>query len=221
MNDRKMHQWDLSPFSVTPAASLLSRCVSVGAASQEEIDSAFSHPNPVFSSHLHEAEEQIRKQKQLDEVQLQLELLKVEEQSADVTHGFHLSHKNEKLQLLGNHLLGILREYKVLRQRLMRPLVRTSLPVVVHMHAFVVDSINLMMDFIECLEEKLRSSHNQTTATDCLVLLDRSLALMQTLAAESETLFRRTQQWRSISSSRPGASEEQHRSSPTSGLSAS
>ncbi|MEQ2170054.1 hypothetical protein GOODEAATRI_031355, partial [Goodea atripinnis] len=63
----QMHQWDLSPFSVTPAASLLSRCVSVGAASQEEIDSAFSDPNPVFSSHLHEAEEQIRKQKQLDE----------------------------------------------------------------------------------------------------------------------------------------------------------
>ncbi|MED6286308.1 hypothetical protein CHARACLAT_004670 [Characodon lateralis] len=91
MNDWKMHQWDLSPYSVTPAASLLSRCVSVGAASQEEIDSAFSDPNPVFSLHLHETEEQIRKQKQLDEVQLQLELLKLEEQSADVTHGFHLS----------------------------------------------------------------------------------------------------------------------------------
>ncbi|XP_014824127.1 PREDICTED: HAUS augmin-like complex subunit 2 [Poecilia mexicana] len=204
-----MHQWDLSPFSVTPAACLLSRCVSVGAASQDEIDSAFSEPSPVFSARLREAEELIRKQKRLDEVQLQLELLKVDEQSADVAHGFHLSQKNEKLQLLGNHLLGVLREHKVLRQRLMQPLARTNLPVLAHLHASVVDSIRLMMDFIECLEEKLRSTHNRTTSTDSLTLLDNSLALLLTMASESEMLFQRIQQWRSISCRRPEASEAQ------------
>ncbi|KAM4541266.1 HAUS augmin-like complex subunit 2 isoform 1-T2 [Fundulus diaphanus] len=216
-----MQQWDLSPFTVTPAASLLSRCVSAGAVTQDEIDSAFSEPAPVFSSHLQEAEEQIRKHKQLWEVQLQLELLKVDEQSADVAHAFHLSQKNEQLQLLGNHLLAILREHTVLRQRLMRPLASTSLPVEAHMHAFVVDSVQLMMDFIECLEEKLRCTHNRTSTANCLALLDSSLALMLTLAAESETLFRRIQQWRSVSTSRPGPPEAQHLSSPTAGPSAS
>lgn len=43
--------------------------------------------------------------------------------------------KNEKLQLLGNHLQGVLREHKVLRQRLMRPLALTNLPVLAHLHA--------------------------------------------------------------------------------------
>ncbi|CAG5866965.1 unnamed protein product [Menidia menidia] len=99
-----MHQWDLSPFSVTPAARLLSRCVSVGAASQEEIDSAFSHASPSFSPHLEEA------------FQLQLELLRIDEQSADIFHR------------LGRHLTSLLREQTPLRQRLMKPLAHTSLP---------------------------------------------------------------------------------------------
>uniref|UniRef100_A0A3B5LEC5 HAUS augmin-like complex, subunit 2 n=1 Tax=Xiphophorus couchianus TaxID=32473 RepID=A0A3B5LEC5_9TELE len=167
--------WDLSPFSVTPAASLLSRCVSVGAASQDEIDSAFSEPSPVFSARLHEAEELMRKQKRLDEVRLAVIPLTI---SADEPPRLLLSpsgQKNEKLQLLGNHLQGVLREHKVLRQRLMRPLARTNLPVLAHLHASVVDSIRLMMDFIGCLEEKLRSTHNRTTRTDSLALLVSSV----------------------------------------------
>lgn len=35
----QMHPWDLSPFTVTPAARLLSGCVSVGAVSQVNITS--------------------------------------------------------------------------------------------------------------------------------------------------------------------------------------
>ncbi|XP_017293138.1 HAUS augmin-like complex subunit 2 isoform X2 [Kryptolebias marmoratus] len=195
-----MHQWDSSLFSVTPAASLLSRCVSVGAASQGEIDSAFSDPNPVFSSRLQEAEEQIRKQKQLDELQLQLELLKIDQQSADVAHVFHLAQKNEKLQTLGNHLLDLLKEQKILRQRLMKPLARTNLPVMAHLHSFVVKTVQLMMDFIECLEEKLRSAQNRASTADCLALLDTSCSVMLSLAAETETLSSRILRWKNSSS---------------------
>ncbi|XP_038156798.1 HAUS augmin-like complex subunit 2 [Cyprinodon tularosa] len=197
----EMHRWDLSPFSVTPAASLLSRCVSVGAVSQGELDQAFSDPDPVVSWRLREAELQFRKQKQLEEVQLQLELLKVEEQSADVTQGFHLGDKTEELQLLGNHLLDVLKDQKVLVQRLMRPLARTGLPVPAHMQRFVVDSVKMMIDFIERLEEKLSSAHCLNATSDRLALLESSLALLLTLAAESETLFCKIQQWRSVSSS--------------------
>lgn len=82
---------DLCPFSVTPAASLLARCVSRGAVTQEQIDSISSSQGPVFSSHLQEAEQRIRAQRQLDEMRLQVELLQVEKQSADVTHKFYLS----------------------------------------------------------------------------------------------------------------------------------
>ncbi|KAF7201123.1 transcript variant X4 [Nothobranchius furzeri] len=168
--------WEPSLFSVTPAASLLSRCVSVGAVSQDEIDAAFSSPNPVFSTRLQETEEMIRNQKQLDELQLELELLKMEERSADVSHDFHLAclipdQKNKRLQLFACHLLDLLREQRTLRQRLMRPLARTNLPVPAHMQSFMVRSVELMMDFVACLEEKLRSAQIQTTTADSLTLL--------------------------------------------------
>uniref|UniRef100_A0A1A8L7W5 HAUS augmin-like complex, subunit 2 n=1 Tax=Nothobranchius pienaari TaxID=704102 RepID=A0A1A8L7W5_9TELE len=163
--------WEPSLFSVTPAASLLSRCVSVGAVSQDEIDAAFSSPNPVFSTRLQETEEMIRNQKQLDELQLELELLKMEERSADVSHDFHLDQKNKRLQQFACHLLDLLREQRILRQRLMRPLARTNLPVPAHMQSFMVGSVELMMDFVACLEEKLKSAQIQTTTADSLTLL--------------------------------------------------
>ncbi|XP_072221256.1 HAUS augmin-like complex subunit 2 isoform X2 [Leuresthes tenuis] len=178
-----MHQWDLSLFSVTPAAKLLSRCVSVGAACQ---------------------------------FQLQLELLKVDEQSADIGHVFHLAQKNEKLQMLGGHLMGLLREQKSLRLRLMRPLAHTNLPVLAHMHRFVVNAIRLMMDFIESLEEKLRSAHNQSSTTDGLVLLDTSHVLLLSLAAEGETLSNKILQWRTVGSSQ--VTSEPHPPPPPAGL---
>ncbi|CAI5694993.1 unnamed protein product [Oreochromis niloticus] len=194
----QMHQWDLSPFSVTPAASLLSKCVSVGALSQEEIDSASSATGPVFSSHLRKAEEQIRMQKQLDEMRLRLELLQVDEQSADVAHSFHLARRFQMLQMLGDHMQELLREQNSLRQRLMRPLAHTNLPVHAHLHRFVVESLNLMMDFIETLEEKLSSAHSRTTARDRLTLLDSSHAQLLMQASEMETLSSQILQWKSV-----------------------
>uniref|UniRef100_A0A1A8ID43 HAUS augmin-like complex, subunit 2 n=1 Tax=Nothobranchius kuhntae TaxID=321403 RepID=A0A1A8ID43_NOTKU len=203
--------WEPSLFSVTPAASLLSRCVSVGAVSQDEIDAAFSSPNPVFSTRLQETEEMIRNQKQLDELQLELELLKMEERSADVSHDFHLDQKNKRLQLFACHLLDLLREQRILRQRLMRPLARTNLPVPAHMQSFMVRSVELMMDFVACLEEKLRSAQIQTTTADSLTLLETSHSLMLTLAADVEAAFMQILQKRK-SSSQQEASEAHQRS---------
>ncbi|XP_069007930.1 HAUS augmin-like complex subunit 2 [Embiotoca jacksoni] len=195
-----MQQWDLSPSSVTPAASLLSRCVCVGAVSQEEIDSASSGLSPAFSPHLQEFEQQIKIQKQLDELQLQLELLKVDEQSADVAHSFHLAQRFQMLQMFGGHLQDFLRDQKSLRQRLMTPLARTNLPVQAHLHRFVVEFMELMMDFIETLEEKMSSAHSRTTARDHLAQLNTLVAQLLAQATETETLSNQVLRWKKISS---------------------
>ncbi|RVE57656.1 hypothetical protein OJAV_G00218570 [Oryzias javanicus] len=191
-----MDRWDCSPFTVTPAASLLSRCVASGAVSQEEIDSAFSEPSPAFSAHLNEAKERIRMQKQLDELQLQLDLLKVDMHSSDVAHAFHLTRRSEALQELGAHLLAVLKEQKSLTQRLMAPLARTDLPVPAHLHRFVVESFRMMMDFMERLEEKLRSVRNQEDCRNSLAVLDVCTAQLLTLSAETEALSNRMLQWK-------------------------
>ncbi|XP_075941327.1 HAUS augmin-like complex subunit 2 isoform X2 [Anarhichas minor] len=166
-----MLQWDLSPFSVTPAVSLLSRCVSRDVLSQEEIDSASSRLSPAFSSHLHEAEQRIRTQRQLDQLQLQTELLLTEKKNADVTHCFYLTRRFQMLQIFCGHLQDLLKDQNGLRQRLMRPLGRTNLPVQAHLHRFVVDLVKVLLDFIETLEEKLNSVRCSPSTGDRLAQL--------------------------------------------------
>uniref|UniRef100_A0A3P9DQA1 HAUS augmin like complex subunit 2 n=1 Tax=Maylandia zebra TaxID=106582 RepID=A0A3P9DQA1_9CICH len=182
-----MHQWDLSPFSVTPAASLLSKCVSVGALSQAVCQSSFTLGLCLFPVCF-----------LFVQMRLRLELLQVDEQSADVAHSFHLAQRFQMLQMLGDHMQELLREQNSLRQRLMKPLACTNLPVHAHLHRFMVESLKLMMDFIETLEEKLSAADSRTTARDRLALLDSSLAQLLIQASEMETLSSQILQWKSV-----------------------
>ncbi|XP_028251944.1 HAUS augmin-like complex subunit 2 isoform X2 [Parambassis ranga] len=139
-------------------------------------------------------------QRQLHELQLQLELLRVDELSADVTHSFHLAQRLQVLQRFGGHLKDILRDHKNLRQRLMKPLDCSSLPVQAHLHRCVVESTKLMMAFIETLEEKLSSAHIRDSATDRLKLLSTSHAQLLAQAAEMETVCSQVLQWKTVGS---------------------
>ncbi|XP_075872835.1 HAUS augmin-like complex subunit 2 [Nelusetta ayraudi] len=139
----------------TPAAALLARCVVRGAVSQVEMDRASSGLSPAFSSKLLQAEQRIGTQRQLDELQLKMELLKVEKRSADVTHTFYLAGHVQELQLLCCHLQDVLKQQNQLRQRLMKPLTRTNLPVQAHLHRLVVEVVEMLLDLIQSLEEKL------------------------------------------------------------------
>ncbi|XP_042276346.1 HAUS augmin-like complex subunit 2 isoform X2 [Thunnus maccoyii] len=192
---------DLCPFSVTPAASLLARCVSRGAVTQEQIDSISSSQGPVFSSHLQEAEQRIRAQRQLDEMRLQVELLQVEKQSADVTHKFYLTKRLQALQELCGHLQDVLKQQNSLRQRLMKPLGRTNLPVQAHLHRCVVDVVKMLLDFIETLEKKLSSVRNCPATREQLAQLNSSFDQLLAQAAEVESLSSQVLQWKEVRSS--------------------
>lgn len=169
--------------------------------SQEEIDSASSGLSPAFSSHLHETEQRIRTQRQLEQLQLQVELLKVEEENADITHTFYLSRRFHLLQVFCGHLQELLKQRDSLRQRLTRPLGRTSLPVQAHLHRFVVDVVRTLLDFIETLEEKLISSRCRPAARDHLAQLNNSLAQLLAHVAEVESLSNRVLRWKEVHSS--------------------
>ncbi|XP_026194859.1 HAUS augmin-like complex subunit 2 [Anabas testudineus] len=196
-----MLQWDLFPFSVTPAANLLARCVSRGALSQEDLDSASSRQCPAFSSHLHEAEQRIRTQRQLDQLQLEMQLLQTEKEDADVTHTFYLTRRFQILQMFCGHLQDVLKDQNNLRQRLMRPLGRTNLPVRAHLHRSVVNSVKLLLDFVETLGEKLKSVHSWIRTRDYLTQLDTSLTWLLAQVVELQTLSNQVLQWREVGSS--------------------
>ncbi|XP_072320359.1 HAUS augmin-like complex subunit 2 isoform X2 [Eucyclogobius newberryi] len=190
---------DLSMFSVTPAASVLSRCVSRGAMGQEEIDSALSDVSPAFSSHLFRTEERIRAQRDLD--QLQMDLLQLDKLNADVTHPFHLICHFQHLQSFSSHLHNVLRDQTLLRQRLLRPLGRTHLPAPAHLHRFVVDLVRLFLDLIETLEQKIWLVRSSPSAPERLSEMNSSLSLLLSLVAEVQTLSNQILTWKEVRSS--------------------
>lgn len=195
-----MQQWEASLFAVTPAAGLLSRCVSEGLVSQEEIDSASSRLRPTFSSQLREAEHRIKMQRQLDELQLQTQLLRMEKQSADVTHTVYLTPRFLMLQKFCSHLQDLLKDQTSMRQRLMKPPGHTDLPVQAHLHRSVVDLVQMLLDFIETLEEKLTSVRCSPTTRDHVAQLNSSLVQLLAHAEEVENLSNQVLRWKDVRS---------------------
>ncbi|XP_069391264.1 HAUS augmin-like complex subunit 2 isoform X3 [Paralichthys olivaceus] len=165
---------------------------------KEEIDSVSSKRSPAFSSHLHEAEQRIRADKQLDKLHLEAELLQVVKESADVTHTRSLAGRFQMLQMLSDHLQQLLKELNYLRQRLTRPMGHTHLPVHAHLHRCVLEVVKMSLDFMETLEEKLDSVHSCSSTTDQLSQLSTSLAQLLAQTAELQNLSNQVPQWRDI-----------------------
>ncbi|KAG7460366.1 hypothetical protein JOB18_041823 [Solea senegalensis] len=186
----------MSPFFVSPAAVLLSRCVSRGVLSQEQIDSASSRPSRAFSSELHEADQRIRAQRRLSELKMELELLQVEKESADVTHTHSLSGRFQQLQQFCDHVQLLLKEQNSVRQRLMKPLGQTNLSVHAHLHRSVVQVLDLLLVFIHTLEEKLDSVQNGSRTREQLSQLNTSIAQLLAQAAEVQSLSNQVLQWK-------------------------
>ncbi|KAM9777400.1 HAUS augmin-like complex subunit 2 [Neosynchiropus ocellatus] len=193
-----MNQSDVHPFTVTPAAALISRCVSRGLWSQEEVD---SHDRPpAFSSRLYQVEQNIRMQKELDELRLELELLRLDKSCADVTHPFYLTQRFQMLQQFCTHLQDVLKELWRLRQRLMRPLASTNLPVQADLHRFAVDSVKMMLNFIESLEEKLDIVRTRPAAAENLTQLSSGVAQVLDQVYQLQTLTSQILQWKEVGS---------------------
>ncbi|XP_051942039.1 HAUS augmin-like complex subunit 2 isoform X2 [Hippocampus zosterae] len=177
--------------AVTSSPGLLSKCVSSGAVSQEELASAYSSQSSFFSSQLHEAEQRIQMQKELEKLQLELELLKQDKKNADVTHASYLAARLQALQTFCTHLQDVLKDHKLLAQRLSRPLGGTSLPIPAHLHRFVVQVVHMAMDFVETLDEKRSAVSRRADAAADLDQLKTSVSQLLAVASEEEVLANR------------------------------
>uniref|UniRef100_A0A3B3ZEQ3 Uncharacterized protein n=1 Tax=Periophthalmus magnuspinnatus TaxID=409849 RepID=A0A3B3ZEQ3_9GOBI len=122
-----------------------------------------------------------------------MELLQMDKLNADVTHPFHLMRQFEQLQLFCSHLQDVLRDHTGLRQRLLRPLGWTHLPVPAHLHRYVVEVVRMFLDFIETLELKISFVRHSSSSS--------SLSQLLTLAVEVQTLSSQILTWKEVRSS--------------------
>ncbi|XP_059376539.1 HAUS augmin-like complex subunit 2 isoform X2 [Carassius carassius] len=142
-----MNPWDPITYTVTPAAKILARCVTSGTMTQD---------SEVFSTSLLEAEQLNRIRHNFDQANLELELLELERDSADVTHTHYLSQRYASLQQFTSHLQEVLREQTVLRERLTKPLCQQNLPIHAGLHRYVVELMGMVVEFIQNLEVKIK-----------------------------------------------------------------
>ncbi|PNI94564.1 HAUS2 isoform 6, partial [Pan troglodytes] len=116
---------------------------------------------------------------------LEIELLKLEKDTADVVHPFFLEmrscyvaqaglelmasilpvqspktlrlQKCHTLQSMNNHLEAVLKEKRSLRQRLLKPMCQENLPIEAVYHRYMVHLLELAVTFIERLETHLET----------------------------------------------------------------
>ncbi|XP_017371794.1 HAUS augmin-like complex subunit 2 isoform X2 [Cebus imitator] len=91
---------------------------------------------------------------------LEIELLKLEKDTADVVHPFFLAQKCHTLQSMNNHLEAVLKEKRSLRQRLLKPMCQENLPIDAVYHRYMVHLLELAVTFIERLETHLETIRN-------------------------------------------------------------
>ncbi|XP_029973048.1 HAUS augmin-like complex subunit 2 isoform X2 [Salarias fasciatus] len=171
--------------SESAAGQLLSNCVSEGVVTEEEVASL---QDSVLSSHLYETDKHVKATQELDQLRLQVELLRLEQKSADVAHRFHLIRRFQEIQMFNEHLQQVLKNHKKLRERLMQPVTGNKLPIPSHLHRSVVEVFDLMLEFIVNLEDKLSSTHAQESINEHQSLLYRSVDQLSFIGVQTENL---------------------------------
>ncbi|XP_053130023.1 HAUS augmin-like complex subunit 2 isoform X2 [Hemicordylus capensis] len=184
--------WD--PVQPTVAGLMLSRCLSAGVVSREILDICCK-PDPCFT-HLSEAEQIGDLQAEINQIKMDIELLQLEKETADIAHPFYLTQKCQALQAMNRHLEAVLKEKRALRQRLMKPVCQESLPVEAVFQRYAAELLTMAVAFIEKLEAYLTTVRNIPQIPLTIKNMDSALAKMELLVMETEELAEQILQWR-------------------------
>ncbi|KAM9090758.1 HAUS augmin-like complex subunit 2 [Megaptera novaeangliae] len=127
---------------------------------------------------------------------LEIELLRLEKDAADVVHPSFLAQKCHTLQSMNNHLEAVLKEKRSLRQRLLKPMCQENLPIEAVYHRYMVHLLELAVTFIERLEDHLEIIRNIPHLDENLKKMSTALAEMDILVAETAELAENILKWR-------------------------
>ncbi|XP_004623422.1 HAUS augmin-like complex subunit 2 [Octodon degus] len=145
---------------------------------------------------------------------LEIELLELEKETADVVHPSHLAQKCHTLQSMNSHLEAVLKKKRSLRQRLLKPMCQENLPMEAVYHRYIVQLLQLAVTFIEKLETHLETVRNIPHLDENLKRMSKALAKMDILVNETEELAENILKWqeqqKEVSSWIPKMSDEEN-----------
>ncbi|XP_016000418.1 HAUS augmin-like complex subunit 2 isoform X1 [Rousettus aegyptiacus] len=135
-------------------------------------------------------------QAEINQKNLEIELLRLEKDTADIVHPSSLAQKCQTLQSMNNHLEAVLKEKRSLRQRLLKPMCQENLPIEAIYHRYMVHLLELAVTFIEKLEMHIETIRNIPHLDANLKKMSKALAKMDILVTETEELAENILKWR-------------------------
>ncbi|KAJ1104031.1 hypothetical protein NDU88_001446 [Pleurodeles waltl] len=188
--------WD--PVQPSAAALMLTQCISSGVLSQSMLDFA-RRDTPCFTR-VTELERLLDIKAEINQKSLEIELLRLEQETVDIAHPFYLRRKCEALQAMNTHLDAVLKEKRSLRQRLAKPQCQENLPIEATCHRDVVELLKLGITFVEKLEVYLQTVRAIPDVDEHMKKMDNSLVRMETMETEMEELAEQIIKWRDCQS---------------------
>ncbi|XP_030070938.1 HAUS augmin-like complex subunit 2 isoform X1 [Microcaecilia unicolor] len=184
--------WD--PVQPTAASMIITKCLESEVVTQKALDLS-RRECPCFVR-VAEFERIADIKAEINQKSLEIELLQLEKQTADIAHPLYLSQKCQALQVMNSHLEAVLKEKRTLRQRLARPLCQENLAIEASYHRYVVELLMLAVTFIEKLEAYLRIVRAITRVDDDMKSMDSALARIEAMEAEMEEVTEQILKWR-------------------------
>ncbi|XP_073442417.1 HAUS augmin-like complex subunit 2 [Dendrobates tinctorius] len=184
--------WD--PVQPSAAALLIERCLGAGVLSRDAVDQ--TRKETQYFRRVDELEKICALKAEVDKKSLELEMLTLEKETADITHSFFLNQKCDAVQAINSHLEAVMREKRGLRQRLAKPLCQEHLPIEASYHQFVSELLPLAVKFIEKLEVYIQTIRTIPQIPECVKNMDNALIRMEALEADLEEVTKRILTWR-------------------------
>ncbi|GCB62257.1 HAUS augmin-like complex subunit 2 isoform X1 [Scyliorhinus torazame] len=168
------------PGAANPAASFLKKCLRKGLLTQNSLDlNKIEFGNTVpFVQRFRLIDEISHTKAELEQKSLELKLLKLQNDTADITHPVCLTEKYSRLQSMNSHLEAVLQETVSLKQRLVQPTCHHCLPVEANYHRYVSELLPMMVNFIAKLDSNLQLINSIPQVTKKVNLMENLVARM-------------------------------------------
>nr|KAF6437705.1 HAUS augmin like complex subunit 2 [Molossus molossus] len=135
-------------------------------------------------------------QAEINQKNLEIELLRLEKDTADVVHPSFLTQKCQTLQSMNNYLEAVLKEKRSLREILLNPMCQENLPIEAVYHRYLVHLLELAVTFIETSETHLETIGSIFHLDANLKKMSKALAKMDILVTETEEVAENMLKWR-------------------------
>ncbi|XP_041069878.1 HAUS augmin-like complex subunit 2 isoform X1 [Carcharodon carcharias] len=186
------------PVVANPAACFLERCVGRGLLTQDILElNKIEFGNTVpFVQRFRLIDEISHTRAELEQKSLELKLLKLQNDTADITHPVCLTEKYSRLQLMNSHLEAILQVTVSLKQRLVQPICHQCLPVEANCHRYVSELLPMMVKFIEKLDSNLQLIRSTPRVSVKVKLMENLVARMASEVLELKEVMDFIMRWR-------------------------